>query len=101
MIPTFQLSYEAKEILILYLIIPLLNILLLLVAIAMFTLAERKLMAAMQRRKGPNVVGFAGLLQPIADGFKLILKEIVIPTKSNPILFLMGPKLSLFLSLVS
>jgi len=67
----------------------------------MFTLAERKLMAAMQRRKGPNVVGFAGLLQPIADGFKLMIKEIIIPTKANIFLFILGPMLSLFLALLS
>lgn len=84
-----------------HILICIVNIIFLLIAIAMFTLAERKLMAAMQRRKGPNVVGFAGLLQPIADGFKLMIKEIIIPTKANIFLFILGPMLSLFLALLS
>ena len=50
-----------------------------LVAVAFLTLAERKVMASMQRRKGPNVVGFFGILQPLADGLKLLLKEPVLP----------------------
>jgi len=51
--------------------------------IAYFTLMERKIMASIQRRKGPNVNGFHGLLQPLADGLKLLLKEIVVPSRSN------------------
>jgi len=58
-----------------------------LVTVAYYTLGERKLMASIQRRKGPNVVGFIGLLQPLADGLKLLIKEIVIPRKSNIKLF--------------
>jgi len=48
----------------------------LLIAVAYLTLAERKVMASMQRRKGPNVVGFFGLLQPLADGLKLLIKSL-------------------------
>ena len=58
-----------------------------LIAIAFFTIAERKLMASIQRRKGPNVTGFWGTLQAFADGLKLFVKEIVIPARSNWIFF--------------
>ena len=54
-----------------------------LLAIAFFTIAERKLLASIQRRKGPNVTGFWGILQAFADGLKLLLKEVVIPTRAN------------------
>lgn len=54
-----------------------------LLAIAFFTIAERKLLASIQRRKGPNVTGFWGMLQAFADGLKLLLKEIIIPVRSN------------------
>lgn len=70
-----------------------------LLAIAFFTIAERKLLAAIQRRKGPDVTGFWGVLQAFADGLKLLLKEIVIPTKSNWVLFLLAPILSLVIGL--
>jgi NADH-quinone oxidoreductase subunit H len=60
----------------------------LLVAIAYFTLAERKIMAAVQRRVGPNVVGPFGLLQPLADGLKLAGKELAIPTQASSRIFL-------------
>jgi NADH-quinone oxidoreductase subunit H len=60
----------------------------LLVAIAYFTLAERKIMAAVQRRVGPNVVGPFGLLQPLADGLKLAGKELAIPAQASNRIFL-------------
>jgi len=70
-----------------------------LVAVAYYTLAERKIMAAIQRRKGPNVVGVWGLLQPLADGLKAVLKEITIPRKSHQKIFIGAPLLTLILSL--
>lgn len=63
----------------------------LLLAIAFFTGYERHLLAAIQRRQGPNVVGFYGLLQAIADGLKLLLKESILPKSSNTIIFLFAP----------
>ena len=81
-------------------ILILIKIILLLISIAYFTIAERKVMAAIQRRKGPNVVGFWGLLQPLADGLKLLVKELLIPTKANPIIFILAPIVILTLSLV-
>jgi len=73
----------------------------LLISIAFFTLAERKVMAAIQRRKGPNVIGIFGLLQPFADGLKLIIKENIFPTKSNMFLFLIAPIFILITSFIS
>ena len=78
----------------------LLLIVFLLVAVAFYTLAERKVMASIQRRLGPNVVGPWGLLQPLADGLKLILKEIIIPKKANTFLFIFSPYLTFVLSLL-
>jgi len=79
----------------------LIKIVFLLVAVAYFTLAERKVMAAIQRRKGPNVVGVWGLLQPIADGAKLVFKELLIPTRSDSYIFLIAPILILVLSMIN
>jgi NADH-quinone oxidoreductase subunit H len=72
----------------------------LLVSIAFLTLVERKIMASMQLRFGPNTVGFFGLLQPLADGLKLMLKESVVPTNANTFSFIFAPILTLFLSLL-
>lgn len=79
----------------------LLKIVCILIAVAYFTIAERKVMAAIQRRKGPNVVGFWGLLQPLADGAKLIFKELLIPTRANATIFLVAPVMVLILSMIS
>ena len=73
----------------------------LLLAIAFLTLAERKVMASMQRRKGPNVVGIVGLFQPIADGLKLLVKEPVLPSSANLVIFLFAPVLTFLLSQVA
>jgi NADH-quinone oxidoreductase subunit H len=79
----------------------LVKIIFILIGVAYFTLAERKVMASIQRRRGPNVVGFSGLLQPLADGFKLICKEMILPTHSNVQIFIFAPILILMLSLTS
>lgn len=73
----------------------------LLLAIAFLTLAERKVMASMQRRKGPNVVGVLGLFQPIADGLKLLVKEPVLPSSANVYIFLFAPVLTFLCSQIA
>jgi NADH-quinone oxidoreductase subunit H len=72
-----------------------------LIIIAFFTLAERKVIASVQRRRGPNVVGIFGLLQAIADGLKLVGKEILIPSKANTDLFILAPVLTFGTSLIN
>src|ERR1700733_5207105 len=89
-IPTIILVVE-----ILAIIVPLL------LAVAYLTYAERKVLAAAQLRMGPNVVGAFGLLQPIADGLKLFLKETVIPSGANRIVFVAAPILTFVLSLIA
>src|SRR5476649_2669046 len=72
----------------------------LLICVAMLTLAERKVIAAMQLRKGPNVVGWWGLLQPFADGLKLLFKETIIPSEADVPVFLLAPVLTFGLALL-
>jgi NADH-quinone oxidoreductase subunit H len=71
----------------------------LLLAVAFFTLYERQLLAALQRRQGPNIVGFYGLFQPIADGLKLLLKESILPTRANLLIFILSPVFTFGLAL--
>src|SRR6185437_13901078 len=73
----------------------------LLLAVAYLTYAERKVLAAAQLRKGPNVVGAFGLLQPLADGAKLLFKETVIPSGANRVVFVAAPILTFVLSLIA
>jgi len=72
----------------------------LLISVAYFTLVERKVMGSIQRRRGPNVIGYLGLLQPLADGLKLFVKETILPTAINTSLFLIAPMLTFLLSLM-
>ncbi len=72
----------------------------LLLAVAYLTYAERKIIAAMQLRQGPMVVGPYGLLQPLADGLKLFVKETVIPTGANKVVFLLAPMITFILALI-
>jgi NADH-quinone oxidoreductase subunit H len=73
----------------------------LLIGVAYLTYAERKVLAAMQLRKGPNVVGPFGLFQPFADAIKMVMKETVIPTGANRVLFLMAPMLTFSLAMIA
>ena len=71
-----------------------------LLSVAFMTIIERKQLAAHQRRVGPNTVGYYGILQPFSDALKLILKETVIPSQSNKILFYLAPISTLIFSLL-
>jgi NADH-quinone oxidoreductase subunit H len=73
----------------------------LLIAVAYLTYVERKVLAAMQLRRGPNVVGWFGLLQPFADGLKLLFKETVIPSGASRVVFVAAPMLTFVLSLIA
>ena len=71
-----------------------------LLSVAFMTIIERKQLAAHQRRVGPNTTGYYGILQPFADALKLILKETVIPSQSNKVLFYLAPISTLIFSLL-
>ena len=72
----------------------------LIISVAYFTLVERKIMAGIQRRRGPDVVGLWGLIQPFADAAKLILKETILPSTANTLLFVIAPILTFSISLI-
>ncbi len=72
-----------------------------LVSVAYLTLAERKVLAAMQMRKGPNVVGPFGMMQPFADALKMLMKETIIPTGANRVLFIVAPLLTMTLAMIA
>jgi len=91
-VPMLTLLTCAKTLLILVLI---------LISVAYFTHAERKILAATQRRRGPNVVGLYGILQPLSDGLKLFIKEPIIPSSSDHVLFLLAPFLTFLTSLIT
>jgi NADH-quinone oxidoreductase subunit H len=72
-----------------------------LISTAFLTLLERKMIASIQRRTGPKVAGFYGLLQPFSDGLKLVLKDCIIPYRSNRFIFLVAPATIFFLSILN
>lgn len=73
----------------------------LLIAVAFFSLAERKVIGSIQRRIGPNTVGFAGIMQPFADGLKLFVKETILPSNANLFIFLLAPIMTFVFSLIT
>jgi len=94
----FNFLFYLKFILLLFWLFWITSIFILL-STALLTLFERKVMASVQRRRGPNVIGFFGLLQPFADGLKLAIKETNIPFAANKFLFILGPFIAFFLSI--
>jgi len=72
----------------------------LLIGVAYLTLLERKVMASMHQRRGPNVVGLFGMLQPFADGLKLFVKETILPSSANTLIFILAPIITFLISLV-
>ena len=72
----------------------------LLISVAYFTLAERKILGAIQRRRGPNVIGAFGLLQPLSDGLKLFVKEAIFPSNANKFIFKASPVVTFLISLM-
>nr|AYE89045.1 NADH dehydrogenase subunit 1 [Plestiodon brevirostris] len=88
------------RLLLMHIINPLLYIIPILLSVAFLTLLERKILGYMQLRKGPNIIGPHGLLQPVAEGVKLFIKEPVRPSPSSPTLFIITPTLALFLALM-
>lgn len=98
MMSQFSLSVPAN---LLFILVKVLVIIVpLLLSVAFFTLAERKVLGTIQRRMGPNVVGVYGLLQPLADGFKLFIKESLVPSNANKIIFIISPIITFIVSLI-
>ena len=96
-----SLLYLKSMFFLLFIIKLLILIVPLLISVAYFTLAERKILGAIQRRRGPNVIGYLGLLQPLSDGFKLFVKESIIPKTSDNFVFFLSPIITFILSLSS
>jgi NADH-ubiquinone oxidoreductase chain 1 len=71
-----------------------------LLSVAFMTIIERKVLAALQRRVGPNTVGYYGVMQPFSDALKLVLKETIIPAQANKIIFYLAPVITLIFSLL-
>lgn len=98
----FSWFFSSSLLLTLHFVIEALSIIVpMLIAVAFFTLAERKILAAIQRRKGANVVGTFGLLQPLSDGFKLLVKESLYPTSIHSFLFITAPVVFMLVGLSS
>src|SRR3569623_1701971 len=95
MIETLETNLGMLPEVVLILLKILLMVVPIMLSVAYLTLAERKVIGYVQVRIGPNRVGPRGLLQPIADGLKLLLKEIIIPTNANRVLFILAPLLAL------
>ena len=100
-IPNVILSDSFFLFFIFYLIIILIYVLIIVLKVAITTLYERKVLGRTQLREGPLFVGFAGFLQPFADAFKLLDKEIITPVKANKILHLGAPIAVFFISILA
>jgi NADH-quinone oxidoreductase subunit H len=70
------------------------------ISVALLTLAERNITGLLQRRIGPNIIGLYGLLQPISDGIKLILKESILPQKSNHLYYIIAPLFTFIINIL-
>lgn len=97
----FYIKYEFVLIWILNFLQYVIFIIFILLTIAFFTLLERKVMSSIQRRRGPNRVGFFGVLQPFADGLKLLLKELIYTSNSNTVIFFIAPVFTFICTLTS
>lgn len=84
-----------------FLILSILIVLGLLITVAFMTLVERKLISPIQNRRGPNTVGYLGVLQPFADAMKLIVKESIFPRNARFVIFTIAPLISLFFALAA
>jgi NADH-ubiquinone oxidoreductase chain 1 len=100
MVTPFLYETTSTYIQLLYIIDILCVLLPILLSVAFMTIIERKMLAATQRRVGPDTVGYFGVLQPFSDALKLILKESVVPSQSNKILFYFAPVVTLVFSLL-